>query len=1121
MNISKVHVLDHFISAEAISAEKDIVMLSSDLSIGMLTIGIDNKLYCYAEQLGENVKYKRSIVTEDCEEVAAARIGTSNKFAISYIKNNEMYLCICEDLYSLDEACFTKLDLKDCIVGEGVSLDNIYIYCQDNAVTLSVLVKSSGGTLQQYTIDVTAEKIGDAKYSALNANFSDIFNIVVGRAHNQRVNGVYTFGEYAYKNQLLYTPTENVYGNTPPNPIRLSTPPEWMDYIVCCSTANREGTHLFGSGSGKLYFYPLEKQHDVSQLGEDNHVLVAESPYFNNVTKMSAYVDDVGQKLYVWILNESRQLIYLFASIGGFDEIIFEEPILFREDVLYFSHNGENLSYVTKDAVYVGKRTENIQYNFSKIYISSETDSVVNFKAYATKVITDEPYQEVLLKCDEEIEAYLNNSFYRFKEVVVRSGPDKVLDIVQSAESVTSPIIDIYVGSEGNSYKTEFNCTQSSYERILNLNTIERFTEAYYIDNKKAKHYLSEGLTNEQIEMAVGTIDQLCRCSTEVTLRSLYNGSYSYNYSREGFISETIHFLDEAFDYVKSFAKSFWDKTFGKLIEFVVETGKKIVKFIIKIGDKIFSFVLKTVSEILYCAVQVLEFIGIPVTKLLDWLTSFLDISGAMELRDVFVDYTNVGMEYGAQTFKTYGDFIQSRISELINQIDNKDKIVCSVEKKDESVLYGNIDAANMYFFDLVYKRAPLEDIEIGEVTCSEQIFLKIKAIEEKAKLLNLSNDIDLDFLYYREESNNLDLCSLATWARNIIFEIGKRSLEIISDVILEVTKVVEDLLSYIKNIINKAIHIPLVSAVLEFFGIDEMSILELVCFVPAFFINLVYSDWRVFTAIDINLRRAETTLASDEEKDNFDLEGMKTHSIMIPSDEVTIKEVCMAMLTAFHAVAYISRLLQVKDNGKVFKFIFTVYDAAVASVSYMYSHYYGVYCQCPMNYNSTEANTATFILWRMKFICGMIKSLFDAGCNFAKIFVAKEADESLVGFKTVFGICMGVLFGASIYYESVAIDEARKLDFFQTVPENSDEYDIELLEIDRSIFISDNVSYIFEDIEGLLSLFDFLALALAKKSPQYSLAILTGWYGFNVLPYIGVIGAHIYTAVKVPELRN
>ena len=76
-----------------------------------------------------------------------------------------------------------------------------------------------------------------------------------------------------------------------------------------------------------------------------------------------------------------------------------------------------------------------------------------------------------------------------------------------------------------------------------------------------------------------------------------------------------------------------------------------------------------------------------------------------------------------------------------------------------------------------------------------------------------------------------------------------KRILELFAIEVLSVAKETAEilfqlemvLLDWIWEVLNTNIHIPFISAVFEFFGIEEFSLLDVICIVPAFGYNLIY----------------------------------------------------------------------------------------------------------------------------------------------------------------------------------------------------------------------------------------------------------------------------------------
>lgn len=1119
MKISKIHLLDYFVSAETISAEADITLLASDTYRGMFTIGTDGVLYNYSEKQGEKTQFGRRVICEKCKEFVGKRIPNTSTFVLAYIKENRVYAKITENPGEVVESEFLEVNYKKAYSEYEYVPEDLFVYASKDGVSLSIIVKTDKGLLKQFVANFNADSLRDITYAELNANYSEIQNNVLGRAVSQYVNGVYTLGIYGSTNQLMYTPTENVFSDLPPNPIRLSLPKDNIDRIATCINVDENGTHLFAMGSGHLYVYPFEKQYDCEQMGETNCFCIFDSPYMSNVIKMSSYIDVNSGKIYVWWLNRSGELLYTFAPlVKNAEALEFVPPILFRREVLFFEHTSQVLAYCTKDRIYMGSKVEDVTYNFSEVHISTVSDKTIHFKGFGTKVITDKPFQKVRFTAEVPAEVYLNDTFYRFTDITVASGIDCIVDIVQQANSLNPPIFNIYQVEEDGSetFISEFYAAKEVYERLLSLNTAEKIKNASYIDNERRHKLLAEGITDEQAELAANAISDLLLCNDELLRRNGYSCTYRKLPLRKGVVKDIVYGIGEAWDYACSIAKTVWDATIGKLVTFIIDIVGEVIKFTIKIADEILSFVLNTVSDILHCVVKLLEFIGIPVDCILDWLTTFIGIDEAMELKDVLKEYFNDSMKKCIELSEQMKDTVIEEIQEFVNKVrewgDPEAVVEESLPKSNTS--FYEADAANMYFIDLVYKRTKIMNDMLLYPDLPKNFEGRLNEInsiisENQATFIKLGYKIEP----YNFTTKDFSVGGFLTWVKKMFSNIVCDVLDILLLIIKKLFALVEDMMNWFVEFVNKPITVPIISTILNFFGLEGFSLMDIVVFPIAILINFVYPDWiyikksaSVQTMKNGYLKTAELNANSEEQKkldDELIKKGYNPDGI---SDEVLYldnsaanKQFALEIVMGIFVQIYILPYFMTKtlEWGELCGSVFgTVACMSCNGISFALSYHYGS-DHCPMPYNGSFRNKGVTQLWIINFITGNVLDVLSiAGSCVTKNFddltsKKKKVAKSLYDFALVaVSFCLSV---CGMSFEAATIEDAKDLNFDRIAEVYSDRVSETVLEIDRDIFVYDNAGYICDDIAGIFaSIFSFAELGLSlSKEKHIELAVI------------------------------
>lgn len=1096
MSISvNTDIIDYIFKAKTIDNNQDIVLLESDVYRGLFTIGTDHKLYAFDEQTGVGEQFSRRIICENCTQFAATRMGGSYYFAMALISEDNIYTCVTKEPDKVEQSSFTRLDFAGVPGINELKPVGLFVNCNELETTIAIMMKNSDGKIKQYVAYLTVDKPTTYMYYGLACNFDTVISSVCGRAAGQMVDGVYTLGTYGRSDQLLYTPMRNVFSTLPPDPIRLATPKTGLECIALCNLENG-GTHLFGVGDNVLFLYPYKKQFDCGHISDSNYDKILTSSYFFNPVRIETYIDSENRKIYVWVLNKKGELSYTFASIDSGNECgEFVEPVIFKHGVSFFSVKPDTLALCTESKFMIGSRNrETGGYSFSSVAIQTDTDEATINRVFATKIITENPCEKIRLSAEEPIEAYINNIYYRFTELIIETDYLGVVNVIQIADGINPPPFNVSIYSEGEDSEEliEVYAGKDAYNRLLELTTPEKLKSEKIIDLHGRETSLTKGLTDEQITLAASTISELSRNYQTIQMRNGAQGLYRISPAAENGLSDDIkHALSEAWDYVCNIAKDFWDNILGRTITFATEIVSDSIHFIIKIGDKILRFELDTIGKIMKCAVKVLEFIGIPTDKILDWLMVFFDIDGAIRAKNVIEAFAEKGYGKMNDLLIHSEEYIDKKLEEAITSVEQWTGTVELPETEISGFPISSIlRPSNMFFFDHVFCQGGFLTVDLPVVKMSDKVQNLMN--ESLNEMETLAKEYPYQGFYTILEelagelgkfSNNVtvkDLQTILPVIKKIAALYANKYLNLIKKGSKCIFKLFTALLDYFWELLTQKIHIPYISTVLEYLGVSEYSILDICCMVPAFPANLLYytatgkslisaKEMESYTDIDFpqipnifsNVTPYLTT--TDGWEDYYDLEAMSKAEVPDKDSIVALRVLICACTLSSTGIALFK--MGTGDDSCTINIVSLGLTLAGFSLSLGLG--YGIWA--PMDYNHETANKKYNTLF---LINTPIAIMLDALQFINKLNKSK--------FLKIFSPVINVLLAAlSFVFEFIACVNANMINLNQKTIQGYT-MNPEVLKKDRRIYTVDTISYMIDDA---ITIFDIVVDFVPEKN--------------------------------------
>lgn len=1049
----------------------NVLKTKKDDSRAVMAIDSRDNLCCYLESEGEGYQFECHNIYENCSQYAAIRMGDSDNFAILLISDKKVYTCFVDDFCKIISEEFHELEGLP--YDEGMEPVGVYANGNDKHTSFIILLKNINGLLKQYIADFSVDEMISIRDFSLAENFNSIICSLSGRAGGQPVDGVYTFGTYSDSEQLLYTPEVNIYGDSLPTPIRLGVPESGIECIETCKSIKNDETHLVAAGNGGLYFYDSDKQHDCNRVDYPNYRKIGDSQYFYGIKKISSYVDD-HNKLYIWILNKNGNMYYVFAPVDKEGMVgDFVEPIRYQaEEIDDFDIFENTMTLKVDDKFMFGTRNEAGGYSFRQVLIKSDKALPVRQKVFSTRIQIDDDVEMVRIQTEQPIEAYINNKYYHFKDITVEPDVFHGINILQNAVDMTPATFNIteITKSVDKKGKTQsYFPGKKAYDKLLDLDTPEKLKNAYSLDQKGNKVYLAGSLTDEQIKFGADVIKQLS-CNYRSIMQS--HGENEFEYGVSDFAlswKDVIYYVKEAFDVVSDAAEKFWNNTLGKVIEFSSYIVDKIIYFTIKIGEQVLSFVLNSVGKILECCVKILEFVGIPVTDIFKFLLTYLDIEGTLRLHRAFksviddADKTVINMNnIIRKDFKNLVD----EIIEKIDKYDNKETLpVPDVEKKENQYF----TPSSMMLYEEVFGVGNLLNANI-EVAFSDD-FLNLYSTdcfsEEQKEILEI---IKNKLVYYKERIINCKtLSDYIELFKDILKEITIMTLNLAKDACDLLFDILNEGIESVWNVITQNRYIPIVSEIMESYGIKEISLTD-VLFLPfAFMTNLIYYTFNGKSLIseeDLNVFLQETEKinwkadldtavkfkASDNSIEGKMVTSMVCHSILGVTSLIDMVINCVSVPMPG------SYKFKEETNSSFICNVPTLISLGSSMVNYAASLTNSIKGYPPMPYFETEVVN---IMWHINSISSILVGISD--CVGLKLKKVEKFNESLHFFTDIMCFVGNGIGGfAQTYYMIIAHKQEDNCD-------ESERHSEEFYKKDRELYYLEGTSYAASDFSSMV----------------------------------------------------
>ncbi|MEO6997456.1 MAG: hypothetical protein ABI112_05180 [Terracoccus sp.] len=711
------------------------------------------------------------------------------------------------------------------------------------------------------------------------------------------IDGLYTSGAIGGESQFVYRPLFSLFDPTAPatpRRLHLTDGPGLVPTAIAACRKPDDTSDLFATSDGVLHYFASDNQRDGATA-----VALVTSPRLTGVRHLFASVD--SEVVTVWGLNASNEVFQLSCPAG---ELLTPSswtvplPILAPVDSAapyvnrgnsahcVFAHSGANqLKIAAKSPGQAGTWT------LRDVVLPplSATQAAMSFNSYTTRLqVTDTAGRPApLIKVSIATQtgavttAHINHLYYSLGPVPVEVETDAMgaITIVEAALRLDATKLTVTVVGDGAvALVSPMQDSPTVSSRLRTLTTGSGLDDAWIHYQDETAHapkkLVKSNASPSDVSSAAANVDSLWQAhdalqgqsgvSSTTTLMAPNLAAY------QRFVGEQTPIRVDAGDlFMMLEARSVQRSVFARqasegtgveggmlaagpsgwdaFVDWFVNLGKRVWRVIIRIGEAIYEAILDVVEKIYAAFKYVFDKIVEAIEDVIDFVRYLFDVADMKRTKDVLKNILRLFLYEQVnqiQVVKTQFDEAAIAAIKAIDDWAGIDDFAWVDHTKDSRLpepskaAFGRTAPESLlsHHFQGNADRAEYDPASSTMPQPPSTVFEALKrASAEEGKTLDEAFDRLVKLF---DEGAGLSINDLL-----------KRLIGIVGDLALSSSKVVIDALFDILYIMVKAavdlfdypIHIPVVSDILNAFGLPDLSFLDIVCWIVAVPVTIAY----------------------------------------------------------------------------------------------------------------------------------------------------------------------------------------------------------------------------------------------------------------------------------------
>lgn len=841
----------------------------------LFSIGADDAFYVTAERPGHKTGWERicltdalagtefrGIETTRCKLFSVAQNKHTNTIdcgvVISDGKDDHLFISLgnpCESTAWLGEIQWTNVSY-DHPDRRPSSIDIIGLMISDSSdgeyIIADIRTGPDNGNsfVDRYYIDPDKREGLAWHYHNLAAHLeADRYVSCLGRKKDGLVDGVYTAGKLGDDVQLVYQPLYNAFDpDLYAAPSRLRLPGNLLPEAMATCRKQDDSTDLFLTARGGLYWLASDRQSDYAEA-----VPLLTDKLFTGVKRLFASAND--ERVTVWGLNRANQVFYVSCPLGEVSNAgSWNVPVPLLTDVYQISpylnlEDGSNTFFANLEGdtlLKAAKSADTSLWGYQRIILEAESSRARarKFTSYTTRIqVSDEQKQgaagaKLNISTNFRTKVYINNVYYVLdtEPIEVTTDFSGALTVVEAVSGLLGATITVgFTGAE----PVEICPMDRQVAKLASLDTPERLKAASFTDDSgTTRKLLRDGIDAKQLEQVAAMNKTLGREFRSARLADEDTSAGSRLASADTGLTDP----GDLFSWIRSGVKS--------VIQSVVSLAENVWEFVVSIAGKIYRAVLHCAEQIAAAVEQLFSTVAGAIKDVINYLEYLFAWGDIRRTKEVFHHLTRLYLEEQVESVRYLKGKFDGMMSDVIKSVNEWANITDwtgigeSADKKIKgsvSALDGQ-DASSMMIINHFKDNAE----NITEQPATQQPVEEPGVFDVLLEALKREGDLMSEvFRQFQAIAENYNSLTLG--------EILKKIAAILANTVLSTVQVVIDALLDVLYILGKAairvldtkIHIPVVSDILNAIGVEDMSMLDLICWIGAVPATIMY---KVFT---------------------------------------------------------------------------------------------------------------------------------------------------------------------------------------------------------------------------------------------------------------------------------
>ncbi|CAJ1333017.1 unnamed protein product [Effrenium voratum] len=708
--------------------------------------------------------------------------------------------------------------------------------------------------LERYWIDTSQPQNPKWVKHSMAADFeASSYHSALGRAAGDWVDGIYTMGKVRSQAQLTYVPVYNGWNPTLPPPVsRLYLPDHYLpDAFAACHRVDQNWTDLYVASQGGLYYFAATNQGDGAVATK----LVSEPTLLSGVRKL--FAAEASGQVTVWGLDGNSQIFYLTCKssdvmkpeawsvplpiVTGVDAV---SPYVDRKLLAntFFAHDGTGLVKCVKTPS-TGLWTR----RHIELPPSSYTQDSRAFKSFTTEIkVTNKdtgvPAGRVAIQLTSTTATSVNiNHLYYVvgpEPVTVQTDSDGTVTIVELTHNLVATRFAVQVaGADLAAEGVLVNPMQSAFKRNSALDTKEKLKDAKVTKTDGSQEpFIPDGVDDDTLDQIAKMNKNLDAAHKSVEKKALpllraepilLGHSHASLQHRFGDLGEVRSVdIGDLYSWLSSGIKA--------AIDIVKDAVSGLYHFVAEIGGKLFAAVLDCAEKIAAAVVWVYN----QVKMAIEWIILFLEfLFGWKDIllthnvikKFIMLTAANFVNDIGGakkEVKKVFGDF-KANIAEWTGaKVPGATETPAEALKAQVSQKTSAPGNLGTHHFKGNARRASAQQSGSG-VPSALQLITDLCEKEEQA-ISNAATAVKTEVI---DQFSSLDLGQII---ERLVGIIGITLVDGTEDIALELLSACEALLPQLMGMLDKSIHIPVLSWLYKFLTGNELSFLDLLCLIAA-----------------------------------------------------------------------------------------------------------------------------------------------------------------------------------------------------------------------------------------------------------------------------------------------